>query len=198
MSFYRKRGCSRENWNFMFELVIFLHEDCPAPMVLQPVAFIFSSRNVLAVTVGLWESWTRTGWVKIPLTSSLKWSWSIPSTRPSGGTPTPNGSPSPSTSTGRCAGWRRPGARAAGWARATSSTTPSAARAAPPGEGATPCSCTATASACKRARLIKIVQVVTFNHASAASWISVRFSRTSGVPVFWQAFKSVIWYLWRL
>lgn len=25
MSFYRKRGCPRETWNFMFELVIFLH-----------------------------------------------------------------------------------------------------------------------------------------------------------------------------
>lgn len=37
----------------MFELVIFLHEEYPASVVLQPVVFIFSSRNVLAVTVGL-------------------------------------------------------------------------------------------------------------------------------------------------
>lgn len=185
----------------MLELIIFLHEECPAFMVLQPVAFIFSSRNVLAVTVGLWESWTRIGWVKIPLTSFLKWSWLIPSIRPSGGTPTPNGSPSLSTSTERCVGWRQPGARAVGLARATNSTTPLVARAVRPGEGATPCSCTATANSCKRGHLIKIMQVVQFNSASAASWvmwISIQFSRSPGVPLFWQAFENVIWYLWRL
>lgn len=140
-------------------------------MVLQPVVFIFSSRNVLAVTVGLWESWIRIGWVKIPLTSFLKWSWLIHSIRPSGGTPTPNGSPSPSTSTERCVGWRQPGARVVGLARATNSTTPSVAHAVRPGEGATPCSCTATANSCKRGHLIKIMQVVQFNSASAASWV---------------------------
>lgn len=197
MSFYRKRGSLGENWNFMFELVIFLHEECAVSMVLQPFAFIFSSRNVLAVTVGLWESWTRIGWVKIPLTSFLKWFWLIPSIRPSGGTPIPNGSPSPSTSTERCAGWRQQGARAVGLARATNSTTPSVARAVQPGEGATPCSCTATANSCKRGHLIKLVQVVKFNSASAASWviwISVEFSRSSDVSIFWQAFENVIWY----
>lgn len=201
MSFYRKRSRPRENWNLMFELVIFLHEECPASVVLQPVVFIFSSRNVLAVTVGLWESWTRIGWAKIPLTSSLKWSWSIPSIRPSGGTPIPNGSPSPSTSTGRCAGWRQPGARAAASARATSSTTPSVARAAPPGGGATPCSCTATANPCKCGHPIKVMQVIQFNCASAASWvmwISVEFTRSLGVSIFWQAFENVVWYLWKL
>lgn len=165
---------------------------------LTGCCIFFSSRNVLAVTVALWESWTRIGWVKIPLTSSLKWSWLIPSTRPSGGTPIPNGSPSPSTSTGRCAGWRQPGARAAGLARATNSTTPSVARAVRPGEGATPCSCTATANSCKRGRLIKIMPVVKFNSASAASWIRVEFSRSAGVPVFWQGFENVIWDLGRL
>lgn len=41
MSFYRKRSCPRANWNFMFELVILLHDECPASMVLQAVAFFF-------------------------------------------------------------------------------------------------------------------------------------------------------------
>lgn len=128
----------------------------PASMFSSSLMWIFPSRSVLAVTAGLWECWTPTGWERIPHTSFSKWSWSTPSTRPSGATPTRSGSPSLSTSTGRCVAWRPPGGRAAVWARATNSITPSVARAALPGSDATPCSCTATASSCKHRDLIKL------------------------------------------
>lgn len=133
------------------------------PWFYSVLRWFLSSRSVLAGTVGLWESWTPIGWVKIPLTSFSRWSWSIPSTRPSAATPTRSGSPGPSTSTERCVGWRQPGGRAAVWARATNSITPLVARVALPGEGATPCSCTATASSCQHSSLIKLTCVVEFN-----------------------------------
>lgn len=100
-------------------------------------------RSVPAVTAEASECSTPTGWARTPPTSSSRWSWSTPSTRPSDATPTPSGSQRRCTSTGRCAAWPLQERRAAAWARATSSTWPSAAPAAPPGRGATPCSCTA-------------------------------------------------------
>lgn len=106
---------------------------------------LFLSRSVLAVIAEASGCWTLTGWVKTPHTNSSRWSWSTPSTRPSGATQTPNGSPRQCTSTGRCAASRQRARRAAAWARATSSTTPLEVLAAQPGEGTTPCSCTATA-----------------------------------------------------
>lgn len=127
------------------------------------MSFNFSARNVLAVTVGLWESWTHIGLVKIPLTSFSKWSWLIPSIRPSGATLIPSGSPSLSTSTERCVGWRPLGGRVVVLARATNSTTPLVAHVVLPGEDAIPCSCTVTVNSCKCNDLIKLMQVVEFN-----------------------------------
>lgn len=117
---------------------------------------------MLAVIVGLWESWTRIGSVKIPLTSFLKWSWLIPSIRPSGATLIPSGSPSPSTSTERCVGWRRLGGRVVVLARATNSTTLLVAHVVLPGEDAIPCSCTVTVNSCECNDLIKLMRVVEF------------------------------------
>lgn len=133
------------------------------PWFYSILHLLFSSRSVLAVTVGLWESWTPTGWVKIPLTSFSRWSSSIPSTRPSGATRTPSGSPSPFTSTERCVGWRQPGGRAVVLARATNSIIPLVAHAVLPGEGVIPCSCTATANSCKHSSLIKLMWAVELN-----------------------------------
>lgn len=135
----------------------------PLPWFHSVLQWCFSSRSVLAVTVELWESWTPIGWVRIPLTSFSRWSWSIPSTRPSAATPIPSGSPSPFTSTERCVAWRQLGGRAEALARATNSTTPLVAHVVLPGEGAIPCSCTATANSCKHSSLIKLTWVVELN-----------------------------------
>ncbi len=105
-------------------------------------------RSVRAVTVEVCGCSTHTGWEKTPHTSSSKWSSSTPSTKPSDATPTRNGSPRLCTSTGRCVGSRPLARRAVVWARATSSTSPSAALDMLPGRDATPCSCTVTAKQC--------------------------------------------------
>lgn len=106
---------------------------------------MFPLRSALAVTAVVSVCWTPTGWAKTPHTNSSRSSWSIPSTRPSDATPTRNGSRRPCTSTGKCAASRQPARRAVAWARATSSTSPSAALAVQPGDDATLCSCTVTA-----------------------------------------------------
>lgn len=113
-------------------------------LVAHSSAVVCFGRSELAVTAGPWGSSTPTGWAKTPPTSSSRWFWSTRSTKPSGATQTPSGSRSLCTSTERCAAWRLQERRAAAWARATSSTWPSEAPVAPPGRGATPCSCTAT------------------------------------------------------
>lgn len=104
---------------------------------------------MLAVTAVPCECSTLTGWARTPPTSFSRWSWSIPSTRPSDATQTPSGSQERCTSTERCVAWHRRVRRAAAWVRATSSTWPLEAPAMQPGRGATPCSCTATVRACQ-------------------------------------------------
>lgn len=105
-------------------------------------------RSALVVTAEPCGCSAPTGWARTPPTSSLRWFWSIPSTRLSDATQTPSGSQRLCTSTGRCAAWPLQERRAVVWARVTSSTWPSEALAALPGRGATPCSCTAIVRPC--------------------------------------------------
>lgn len=110
--------------------------------------FSFLFRSVLGVTAVVSVCWAPTGWVKTPHTNFSRWSWSTSSTRPSDATQTHNGSQRLCTSTGKCVASRQPARRAVVWARATSSTLPSAVLAVRPGGDATLCSCTVTANMC--------------------------------------------------
>ena len=66
------------------------------------VLFVLCSRSVLAVAVVVCVFWTHTGCARTLLTSSLRSSWLIHSTRPSAVTPRPTGSANLCTSTVSC------------------------------------------------------------------------------------------------
>lgn len=128
------RGATMASLSIMVLSSQSLHKTCLSP------------KNELGTTVELWEFWILTGLVKIPRTNSLRLSSLIHSIKPSEEILTPSGSPSRSTSTGKCVGWHLQAARVVALERVTSSTTLLVVLAVQPGEGAIPSSCTVTAN----------------------------------------------------
>ena len=104
---------------------------------------LFCSRSVLAVAVEVCVSWAPTGCVRTPPTSSLRWSWSTPSTKPSVVTPRPTGSADQCTSTVRCAALPRLVAALVVLARVICSTKQLVARVVPTGREGIPSVCVA-------------------------------------------------------